>query len=380
MNAPGGTCAPRFSEVRDLLAHRLDRGDDLGASVCVIQDGETVVDLWGGIADRESGRPWTRDTLVNTYSVTKTMTTLVALALIDRGELDPDAPVARYWPEFRAAGKQHVLVRHVLGHTAGICGWSSKVVLENIYDAERSTALLAAQEPWWTPGDGSGYQAINHGHLVGEIVRRVTGRTLGTVLRDEFTDPIGADYWLGAPATIDARVAALVPPPRSPINYSTMDPDSIVVRTMTNPRIPPAVTTTREFLAAEIGALNGQGNARSVAQLQSIISHGGTFADRRYLSPSTIENIFDVQSDGTDRVLGTHTRFGLGYALPTPRTLPAIPDGRVCWWTGFGGSIVVNDLDRRMTIAYVMNKMAPALIGAANTRAYLNAIYSSIDA
>ena len=374
MTAPEGTCDPRFAQVRDLLTARLTSGDDLGASVCVVQDGETVVDLWGGIADRDSGTPWSRDTLANTYSLTKTMTALVALRLIDRGDLDPDAPVARYWPEFAAEDKQDVRVRHILGHTSGLSGWTERVSLEDLYDTERSSALLAGQQPWWQPGDGSGYHAISYGHLLGEIVRRITGSTLGAVLRAEFTGPLGADYWLGAPDSIDDRVATLVAPPPSGIDYSALDPASVFVRTMTNPIVPPAVTTTREFLGAELGGLNGQGNARSVATLQSIISHGGC----GYLCPATIKRIFEVQSDGTDRVLGAHTRFGLGYGLPTPDSMPAVPDGNVCWWTGFGGSVVVNDLDRRMTMAYVMNKMGPRFIGAENATAYVNAVYSRL--
>ncbi|PXY21324.1 serine hydrolase domain-containing protein [Prauserella muralis] len=379
MSGAHGVCAARFAPVRDLLERRLRDGDEVGASVCVIEDGEPVVDLWGGVADPATGAAWTSDTLVNTYSLTKTMTALVALALVDRGVLDPDAPVARYWPEFGAAGKGDVLVRHVLGHTSGVCGWERTVSLDDVCDTEAAAALLAAQEPWWTPGDGSGYQAVTHGHLVGEIARRVTGRSLGTLLREEFTGPAGADFWLGAPASVDSRVAALVPPATSGIDYSALDPAGAAVRTLTNPVIRPADTRTRTFLAAELGALNGQGNARSVARVQSIVSHGGTLDGTRYLSPSAIERVFAVQSDGVDRVLGAHLRFGLGYALPSPRTVPAIPQGRICWWSGFGGSIVVNDLDRRLTFAYVMNGMAPGLIGAPNASAYVEAVYSCLD-
>lgn len=375
MTRAQGSCAPRFEPVRRLLEHRLASGDDIGASVCVIQDDEVVVDLWGGLADQESGVPWSSDTLVNTYSLTKTMTALVALGLIDRGLLDPDAPVAHYWPEFAAAGKQDVLVRHVLGHTAGLSTWERQLSIEDMCDVARSTAMLAEQPSAFRPGDGSAYQAITHGHLVGEIVRRVAGRTLGTVLREDFAVPLGADYWIGAPETIDGRLAALVPPPKP----SGSQPVSRATGALSNPLVPPARTSTREFLAAELGGLNGQGHARSVAQLQSIISHGGVRGGRRYLSPSTVERIFEVQADGIDRELGVHVRFGLGYGLPAPESVPAVPDGRVCWWTGFGGSVVVNDLDRNTTIAYVMNKMHRPLIGTPNGRAYLEAVYGALD-
>lgn len=375
MNAPEGVCAPDFGGVRELLAQRLATGDDLGASVCVIRDGEVLVDLWGGIADQEAGTPWTRDTLITTYSLTKTMTALVALKLVDAGELDPESPVARYWPEFGAAGKDGVLVRHVLGHTSGVCGWDADVTLADICDVERSAAMLAAQEPWWPPGDGSGYQAVNHGHLVGEIVRSITGRTLGTVLREEFAEPMGADFWLEAPESVDARLAALVPPPPA----RRRGPSELAARTMTNPFIGSAQTRTREFLAAGLGGLGGQGNARSVAELQSIVSHGGVRDGVRHLSEQTVERIFEVQADGVDRVLGAHLRFGLGYGLPAPDAMPAVPRGRVCWWSGFGGSVVVNDLDRRMTAAYVMNRMNPGLVGASNACAYLDAVYAALE-
>src|SRR5699024_9046566 len=219
----------RFAGVHELLTHRLANGDDTGASVCVIRDGETVVDLWGGLADADSGREWTRDTLVNSLSLTKPMTTLVVLRLLDRGELDADAPVARYWPEFAAAGKQDVLFRHVLGHTSGVAGWADPVTMHDLYDVVPAADMLAKQQPWWQPGDGSGYHAISFGHLVGEIVRRVTGATLGTVLREEFTRPLGADYWLGAAETLDGRVATLVAPPPSGIDYTSLDPASAFV-------------------------------------------------------------------------------------------------------------------------------------------------------
>ena len=379
MSAVQGTCDPRFAGLRDLLERRLADGDDVGASVCVIEDGAVRVDLWGGVADVGTRRPWTRDTVVNTYSITKTMTALVALLLVDRGLLDPDARVAQYWPEFASAGKDAVLVRHVLGHTSGVCGWDQAVTLDDIYDTPSAAALLAGQQPWWTPGDGSGYQALSHGHLIGELARRITGKSLGEVFAAEFATPADADYWIGTPTSVHPRVASLVPPPPSGIDYAALPPDSVFVRTMTNPLMSPTVTTDSRYLSAELGAANGQGNARSVARLQSIVSNDGVLDGRRYLSPSTIDRIFDVQSDGPDRVLGAHLRFGLGYALPSP-SVPSIPEGRVCWWTGFGGSIVVNDLDRRTTVAYVMNKMDAQLVGAPNANSYLDETFRALAA
>ncbi|WP_182348227.1 serine hydrolase domain-containing protein [Tomitella gaofuii] len=380
-----GTCAPGFEGVRELLGRNLATGAELGASLCVMRGEEVVVDLWGGTADAATGRPWTRDTVVNTYSLTKTVTALCALLLVDRGLLAPDAPVSDYWPEFAAAGKgpdgpQTVLVRHVLGHTSGLSGWDRAMAVDDLYDGPAAAALLAGQKPWWTPDDGSGYHAMSFGTLVGELVRRITGRTLGAFLADELAGPLGADYWIGAPrALLDApeRVASMVPPPPSEFDYASLPADSVLRRTLTNPAFAPALTTDPAFLAAELGAANGQGNARSVALLQSVIACGGTVSGRRFLAPATIDRIFEVQADGVDRVLGVPVRFGLGWGLPTP-SMPGVRPGRVCWWTGFGGSVVTADVDRGISVAYVMNKMGPGLIGAPRPNAYLDAVYEAL--
>lgn len=361
-----GTVAPRFESVRALVQESLEVGDEVGVSLCAILDGDVVVDLWGGVADEQTGSPWQRDTIVNTFSITKTMVALVALVLIDRGELDPDAPVARYWPEFAAAGKADVLVRHLLGHTSGLAGWQTRVTVDDVCDVQRTTDLLASQEPWWCPGDGSGYHAMTFGHLIGEIVRRITGTSLGRFFATELADPLGADYFIGTPAEADPRVARLVPPPVSSADWSRVPPDSVMRKALLNPVVDVSKMATRQWRAAELGAMNGHGNARSVARIQSLVSHQKLSTDR----------IFEVQSDSVDRVLAVGLRFGLGYALPG-REIP-LPGERVCWWSGYGGSLVINDLDRRLTIAFVMNKMAAGLMSLARATRYVNAIYSEV--
>ncbi|EGD53923.1 EstA family serine hydrolase [Gordonia neofelifaecis] len=372
-----GTCTAAFDPVRDLFAAKLEAGDEAGASLCVMSGGEVVVDLWGGVADVESGRSWERDTLANTYSLTKTMTALAVLVLIDRGLVDPDAPVGRYWPEFAAGGKGGVLVRHLLGHTSGLSGWDEKVSIDDVYDQEAAAALLAAQEPWWTPGDGSGYHAITFGTLLGELVRRVTGTTLGEFFAAEIARPLGADYRIGVVDEDPVRFASMIAP-TSTFDYASLPADSLLLRTLLNPAFPPSITTDAGFLAAELGAANGQGNARSVALVQSIVSGGGVAGARRFLSAETVDRIFEVQSDGVDRVLGVPVRFGLGWGLPGP-AMPGVPEGRVCWWTGFGGSVVVSDVDRDLTVAYVMNKMSAKLVGAPNPNEYLAAVYNCLS-
>lgn len=372
-----GWTAPGFERVREVAQASLDSGADIGMSVCAIKDGEPIVDLWGGLADAETGTPWQRDTIVNTYSVTKTMTALSALLLIDAGELDPDAPVMRYWPEFGTAGKDAVLVRHVLGHTSGVAGWQQPVSVADICNVDAATALLAEQEPWWEPGHASGYHTISQGHLVGELVRRISGRTLGTFFADEVAKPIGADFHIGTPASADDRIAGMIAPESSGIDYSQIPADSIVRKALLNPVVSLAAVASPTWRRAEIGAANGHGNARSVAQIQSIVSTAGQVGPVR-LRRATVDRIFDVQADGPDLVLGLPLRFGLGFALPNPASVPEIPPGRVCWWTGFGGSLVVNDLDRRLTIAYVMNKMGGALVGLSRAGEYVRAVYAGL--
>jgi CubicO group peptidase (beta-lactamase class C family) len=351
----GGTCSARFDPLRELFAAKLESGEDLGASLAVNIDGEMVVDLWGGWADEARTVPWTEDTITCVFSTTKTMTSLAALVLVDRGELDLDANVAAYWPEFAARGKAGIKVRHLLSHTSGVSGWEQPITLEDLYDWDKSTALLAAQAPWWEPGTASGYHALNYGHLIGEVIRRITGQRLGEFLAAQVAGPLGADFHIGLPPTEFHRVANVAPPPppppAQPNDPPPLDPDSVAFKTMANPAMTPETTWTEGWRRADIGAANGHGNARSLARLQSAVACGGEVDGVRLLSPQTIDRIFEVQSNGIDLVIGIPLKIGVGYSL--------LPEGRVCCWGGAGGSLVIIDVDRRITFAYVMNKMAP---------------------
>ena len=254
-----GTCEPAFEPVRAAFAGNFERGAELGASVAVTLDGRPVVDLWAGDAD-PTGRPWQRDTIVNVYSTTKTMAGLCLLMLADRGEIEFEAPVARYWPEFAANGKEGVLVRHVMAHTAGLAGFDPPLAsVDELYDWEHITGRLAAQAPWWTPGEGSGYHAITQGYLQGEIVRQVTGRSVGTFFREEVAEPLGADFHIGLDPAHDARVGELVPPDRPPEGASNMEPDSIGARTFNSCSITGEEPRTSGWRRAEIPAAGGIG-------------------------------------------------------------------------------------------------------------------------
>ena len=369
-----GTCDARFEPVRDVLAEQLDSGNDTGASIAVDVDGRTVADLWGGWCDEEHRTPWTENTITNVWSTTKTVTNLAALMLADRGLLDPYAPVAKYWPEFAENGKERIEVRHILSHTSGVSGWEAPFTIEDMYDRDAATRQLATQAPWWEPGTASGYHAQNQGHLVGELVRRLSGKPLKTFVAEEIAGPLGADFQIGAAEADWDRIAPVTPPPPLPFDLASLDPDSPVYKTFTGPVADAGAANTPAWRRAELGALNGHGNARSVARILRVLALGGAAGGVRLLSPDAIGLIFDEQSHGPDFVLGVPLRFGIGYALPETETVPYIPQGRACYWGGWGGSVILMDLDARTTISYMMNKMGPGIIGSDRSEAYVRAI------
>lgn len=360
--------------MRDRLAEHLASGEELGAAITVDLDGETVVDLWGGSADVARTRPWERDTIVNVWSTTKEVTALAMLMLVDRGLIDVDAPVATYWPEFAANGKEQVLVRHVMSHTSGVSGWDQPFVVEDMYDWDLATSRLAAQAPWWEPGSASGYHAQNQGHLLGEILRRVTGRTLKQFVADEIAGPLGVDLQIGAREQDDHRIAEIVPPPPLDIDFSQIDLASPMAKTFMGPIAAAEAANTTAWRRADMGALNGHTNSRALARTFSVISRGGEVDGVRLLSPETIDVIFREQARGVDLVLGVPLRFGIGFGLPEPATLPYVPDERVCFWGGWGGSLTIMLPERGLTFSYVMNKMAPGIIGSDRAAAYLTAV------
>lgn len=382
-----GTWDPAFDGLADLLAARVADGTERGAALCVVHDGRVVADLWAGSADLASSVPWSRDTLVPVWSTTKTMTNLAALVLADRGLIDLDEPVAAYWPEFGAKGKERVTVADVLAHASGVSAWAQPVTVDDLYDWERSTAMLAAQEPWWEPGSAPGYHLMNQGHLIGEVIRRVTGEMPGRWFAREIAGPLGADFHIGLPAEHDHRVSPVSPPSMIEVDTSALTPDSVAVRSMTGPFVHSREANSQRWRRAEIPAANGHGNARSVARIQSVVSHGGEIDGIRLLAPDTIERILEPRVDGMDLVLNVPTRFGLGWALPGTGAMPSVRADRACYWGGLGGSVVVNDLDRRLTVAYTMNRMlfehAPGLqqirpCGDSRSDAYLAAVDAAL--
>jgi CubicO group peptidase (beta-lactamase class C family) len=355
-----GFAHDRYASVRDVLGQNLASGADVGASFCATHNGETVVDIWGGFADEARTRPWEQDTIVNVYSTTKTMTALTALLIADRGELDFDAPVARYWPEFSANGKERIKVSHLMSHSAGLSGWKEPICGEDLYDWDKVTSLLAAQAPYWEPGTAPGYHAVTQGYLVGEVIRRITGSTLGTVFREEIAKPLGADFHIGLPASEDARVADLIPPPpESGISERSDDP--LPANMANNPGVDVLATRSRAWRGAEIPAAGGTGNARSVAEIQAILANGGVAKGKRFLSEAGCRKALELQSEGMDLILGVPVRFGLGFGLSGG--MVPLPNANTIYWGGYGGSLVIIDMDARTTFSYVMNRMEGTTTG-----------------
>jgi len=347
-----GDCDPDFLVVRDAFSRNFAKGD-LGASCAVTLEGELVVDLWGGHRDPARRTPWEENTIVNVWSMTKMATALCVLMLHDRSALSVDAPVADYWPDFAANGKEGVLVRHVLGHTAGLPVFDELIDDLEVFDWEACCRRLAAQPPRWTPGDGSGYHSETQGWLLGELVRRVDGRSLGEFFRDEVAKPLDLDFHVGLDDSEFSRVADVLTHCAS----SSMPPDP-ALRALEQPTASrnAALVNTAAWRRAELPASNGHGNARSIALAMVPLANAGRAGARQLLSPATIERAFEIQADGLDRITGRHFKLGMGYGLNSEQTPLGVND-RTLWWAGWGGSMCVIDAANRMTVSYVMNRM-----------------------
>ena len=295
-----GYCADAFAAVREAFQANFATGEELGASACVVHDEAVVVDVWGG-ASAPSGEPWQQDTIVNVYSTTKTMAAVCMLMLADRGLIEFDAPVARYWPEFAQNGKAGVLVRHVMSHSAGLDGFDSRVEIEQLYDWDDICGRLTRQAPWWEPGTASGYHAITQGYLQGEILRRVDGRSLGRFFREEVATPLGVDFHIGLDARHDERVGEMVPPATT-LDQTPGDPDSVATRTFRSVAL--TGREPRAWRAAEIPAAGGIGNARAVARVHGALAAGGALDGVRLMAPETVAMAQQRQTNGKDLVLG----------------------------------------------------------------------------
>ena len=371
-----GACEPRFDAVRDAFAANWTDHGEVGASLCVIVAGETVVDLWAGHADANRSSPWQRDTIANVYSSTKGIAAAAAAILVDRGQLDVERPVVDYWPEFGQAGKSEIKVRHLLTHEAGLAGVDEDLPDGAVLDWDHMIGALERQPPIWTPGQGMGYHAITYGWLVGEVIRRIDGRTCGDFVRDEIAAPLGVDFFIGLPESEDARTAELLPAPGAgPIGVSTEDNLPARALGLAAPRLAGAVNS-REWRAAELPAANGHGNGRSLATIYAALAQGGG----DLLSNDAIEACGPTEHAAReDMVLGFLVRRSLGFILSTAGgRYEWGPNPRTFGHSGAGGSLGFADPDAQIGFGYVMNQMSAGLGADPRWKPMIDAVYASL--
>ena len=357
-----GFCEEPFKLIEDAFRLNFQQGQEIGASVAVVHEGKLVVDLWGGYMDNQQTRSWEKNTLVNVYSTTKIMGAICMHLLADRNQIDLDAPIATYWPEFAQAGKENMPVKYILSHTTGIPGFSEKIAVEALYDWDRMTKMIAAQKPWWKAGTRSGYQSISFSFLVGELVKRVSGKSIGTFFREEIAHPLNIDFHIGTPQEYEPRIAELVgkPVPRwqqTVVKLFTPMIAKVVFNPDPNDLIPKA--NTREWRAAELTSSNGHGNARSIAQVGAILACGGTYQGKHVLSSKSVDRAIEPQIKNFDKSTFTTVEWGLGFELNSKRyTLGP----RTFNWGGYGGSKCVMDRELQVSVGYAMNRLEGNLL------------------
>lgn len=365
-----GTVAAGFEPVRDAFAANFERPQayrELGAALAVYRHGECVVDLWGGYADQACTRPWTRDTLVNLWSTTKGIAALCVARLVDRGGLSYEDRVAEHWPDFAAAGKAEVTVAQLLSHQAGLPGFADPVSVEDLFDQPACAARLAAQAPLWPPGTANGYHAVTWGVLVAELVRRVDGRTIGHLLAEELAGPTGAEFHIGLPPALGARVAELVPPDQ-PVDLAALELNPAMVMALASPQLDPIRANEPDWRAAELPALNGHGSAQGIARLYAAALSG------ELCSADTLAEMTGVAADRVDLVLGFNPQWGMGVASNATGMFGPLPD--VFGHSGWGGSFGCAHKPNGLAIGYALNHMGPELVGDARATALCQVVFA----
>ena len=394
-----GYCDPRFEQVADVLRHSLESKFEVGASFAVEIEGEMVMDLWGGHKDAERTMPWQQDTIVNVFSVTKGVTAICAAKLIEQGHLDLYQKVSHYWPEYGCNGKENTTVLDFLCHRAAMFGFRDQVPLDDWTNWGQFTGMLAAQAPFAEPNSIQAYHALTFGWLVGELIRRVDGRTVGVYFKEEIANPLGLDFAIGLDDSDMARCAQMLMldelPSISQLNVLKYLPDFLLSKSLTNIKAAvsrgfnpiafdgramdnPNFANTTEWRRAEIPAANGHGVASSLATLYGILSNGGSRDGNEVLKPETIELLRTVHSNGPDMVLfGLNYKFGLGHMLNAPIT----PIGRnrsesMFGHTGIGGAVVFGDVEKKLGFSFFNNQQHKDLKLYETSNKLAKALYS----
>jgi len=390
-----GKCDQRFDLVYQEFEKNFEERGEVGASVCITIDGETVVDLWGGVADPQNGRPWDQDTVSMIWSCTKGATALCAHILASRGLIDIEAPVCQYWPEFAANGKQKITVRMLLNHQAGLPAIRKQLPQGAFYDWDFMVKSLQEEEPFWEPGTRTGYHALTFGWLVGEVVKRVSGKSLGTFFKMEVAEPLGLDFWIGLPEEIEPRVALMIPPDpptnqdlETPLFQAIFNPESIQYHLFSNSGgfLDPQSFNSREARAAEIGAATGVTNARGLAGMYLPLACGGMVNGERLLNETCIAKMSAVSSaTGQDATLLVPSRFGLGFIKSIDNREHPLAELGSCIMSeaafghpGNGGSLGFADPAVKMSFGYTMNKMGKGVLLNARGQSLVDATYKSL--
>jgi CubicO group peptidase (beta-lactamase class C family) len=389
-----GDCHPRFAAVREEFERNFRERGEVGASVCVTHEGATAVDMWGGFADRNGQQPWQRDTITLVWSCTKGATALCAHILVSRGLLDLDAPVARHWPEFAQHGKDEITPRLLLTHQAGLPAIRHPLQPGEYYDWQRMTEVLAAEVPFWPPGTRQGYHATTFGYLVGEVVRRASGKDFGSFFRDEIADPLGLDFHIGMPEADEPRVARViradpVPPGEKPwrfLSEVSADPYGIQSLLMKNTGRKPGDHDSRQAHAAVLPSQGGITNARGLAGLYAPLALGGPFRGVRLVDAETLAAMGAVHAaSAIDAVLLVGMRYALGFMKSTDNRRG--PEGArdsvilsesAFGHAGMGGSLGFADPVARMSFGYAMNKQGRGVLLNERGQSLVDATYRAL--
>jgi CubicO group peptidase (beta-lactamase class C family) len=384
-----GWVAPGFEGVRVAFEKNFAAGLEVGAAFSAYHRGKMVVDLWGGLADTEADRPWQRDTIIGVFSTTKGATAICAHKLAQEGRLDVDAPVASYWPEFAQEGKGDIPVRYLLSHRAGLAWVDEPLTLEQALAWEPMIHALEHQKPSWEPGTQHGYHAITYGYLVGEVVRRITGKSVGTYFHEEIAQPLGLDFWIGLPASEEPRVATLVGRLTGGLDSADLDadtraaieamigPDSVMGKALSGGgAFAGDVWNLPAVHAAEVPAAAGISDARSIARMYAACV--GEVDGVRLLTPERVKIASAQQTEGPNTVLmGFDLQFGLGFIVPS--TLVQVGGPNSFGHFGAGGSVGWADPDAEMTFGYVMSRMDMGLAGDERSFSLVNACYDAVS-
>ena len=371
----------KFKSIVDCYVNQFELGLDIGSSLAITYEGEMVVDIWAGTRDRAQSLPWEENTIVNVFSSTKNATSLAAYVLADRGQLDFFAPVAEYWPEFAQKGKENILVSHIMSHSSGLPGWDVPVAGEDLYDPDKVAALFETQEPWWEPGTALGYHAISVGNLMGEIIKRISGKTVGNFFRDEIAKPLDIDFHIGLEDKHHSRVAEIHQAVEAnPEDLFELEEGSVMQKVMTNGIITAPDANTTEWRRAEIPAAGGHGNGRSIAESMALIANKGTYKEKRIFSEDLIRHALEEQIRGNDLVLVEPLRWGIGFGLPIDNVswMGYLEEG-ACFWAGWGGSMSIADTNKRVSFGYAPCLMEEGAIGAERSQNLVRALSDLIS-